>query len=608
VKHSQFRLETLVDFPDDALSFPHAVTPQHVDAIMQLLAEAGVRRVIWGYYGDGHGGYLMPSGIAGITEDPTVGFDQSQWKAYSQTQDVLGDPLHVAADAAHRHGLEIYGYFKPYETGIAMFFAEGSPQGRQYGRLSCLGGYLTWMDPFVLRNPHLRIRRRTDDLPPGIEDAAVRTIRLTKKDDSPTRVTKDHLQIWTSDLNYRYRPKDVEFDLDEMVEPSPREVRDVYGNLVTAEGDPVRVLTLAGLNLRDRYILIKTDFREGPADFENARDRLLTALDERGREIPGVFATGTTIWFPEWEGYREGGLVFDTGRGPEVIALDVPSEGPAPSDGSGSKKVCGCIAYTRGRNAYLPGALCETEPRVQRFWLTCLQEILDAGVDGVEFRVENHSTHTDTPQDYGFNDAVLDRVPADSADLLADVARVRGNAYTDFLRGARAMIAARGKKMRVNLNVDWFRPAHDRPGSRNLAYPANIEFDWRAWVREGLLDEGMLRAFVTPFDRAIGDDAVAREMVAACGERGVPVTVNRYVSNNPGVLDEFKSVLADGRFSGFVLYETWAFLRFLEDGECVFADSERVPRRADGKGLREARGKTAAAVRGVCEHYRSVSQ
>lgn len=610
--HDAFRLEALVDFPDDALSFDQPVTARHIDSMMAALAEAGVQRVIWAYYGDGHGGYLLPSGIAGTTEDPSIGFDQNQWRAYSGTLDALGDPLRVAAEAAHRHGLELYAYYKPYETGIAMYFPEGSPQAREWGRLPHLGGYLTWLDPFVARNPHLRIKRRADDIRPDVEAAAVCTIRLTKKDDSPTRVTKEHLQIWTSDLNYRYRQKQVDFDLRETVEPSPREVRDVYGNLLTRKGDPVRVLTLSGLHLDDRYILVTTDFTEGAGDFENAWDRLFAALDGDGREIPGVFATGTAIWFSEWEDYRDGGLVFDTGRGPQSVVLDLPAGAPPQKTGSSvhhtpeHRKAHNFIAFARGRNDYLPGALCETEPQVQAYWLSCIGEILDAGVDGVEFRVESHSTHTDTPEDYGFNPAVLERLPQDTGNILSAMARARGDAYTDFLRRAKALIASRGRRMRVNLNLDWFRPPAERPGSRKLAYPANIEFDWQTWISEGLLDEAMLRPFATPFDAVFGEDRAAREMITACQARGIPISVNRYVWANPGLLDEFRRVHEDGRFSGFVLYETWAFTRFTREGGCLILGREPGVMSKDAPDVWRNKCEAGAMVRQVCRHWRSV--
>ena len=601
-----FTLETLVDFVDDALSTPLTITPAHVDSLMSNLARAGVRRVIWGYYGDGHGGWFSPAGIERYIAELGIAEDQNYWGACLRTYKALGNPLRVAVDAAHRHGIEVYAYFKPYETGPAMSFHEGSPEGLEWGRLPIIGGYLTWLDPFVVKNPHLRIKRRTDDMWPGHESAATRSIRLTKKDASPTRVTKANLQVWTSDRNYGYRrvPADAGYDLVETVEPSPREVRDVYGNVVTRAGQPVRVLTLRGLNLTDRFVAVTTAITSGTPDFENAWDRLLTAYDERGQEIPGVYATGTAIWFPELERFPEGGLVFDTGRGPEVVALDAPRSGvdyAGPESAKhhiGFTPVRGVIAFARGRNAYLSGALCETEPAVQEYWLRCLGEILDAGVDGVEFRVENHSAHSDTPQDYGFNPIVVEKagIRAGETPDLGAISRVRSEAYTDFLRRANRAIKGRGKRMRVNLNVDWFRPPEERPGSRKIAYPANIEFHWRQWVDEGLLDEAMLRVFAKPFEGIFGADATAQEMVAHAAARGIPVTVNRYVWDNPGLADELTRVRDDGRFAGFVLYETWSYTKINPDGTWTIADTGADENEAAGP-VAKARVRTARHVR-----------
>jgi hypothetical protein len=185
-----------------------------------------------------------------------------------------------------------------------------------------------------------------------------------------------------------------------------------------------------------------------------------------------------------------------------------------------------------------------------------------------------------------------------------EVSRVRGAAYTEFLRRAKKMVAARGRRMRVNLNLDWFRPAHERPGARRLAYPANVEFDWRVWVEQGLMDDAMLRPFARPFEGIFGEDAVAQEMIAACQARGVPVSVNRYVWANEGLLGEFGRVLRDGRFNGFVLYETWAFLRFTPEGGCRFAT--QAESEADASPVSEMSAETAARVREVCEHWRRV--
>ena len=125
-------------------------------------------------------------------------------------------------------------------------------------------------------------------------------------------------------------------------------------------------------------------------------------------------------------------------------------------------------------------------------------------------------------------------------------------------------MASHGKRMRINLNIDWFRP--DPPPGRRLAYPANIHYDWKRWVDEGLLDAGILRLFQLPFD-TVFSDSVAAEMIARCEKKGIPITVNRYI--NPNYPAEFQRVQQDGRFSGFILYETATCLRFDDQGGCV---------------------------------------
>jgi len=226
-----FVLETLIDFPDDALDAGHVVTEAHVEAMMAGLARVGVKRVSWDSYGDGHGGFFVPTGVA------------DSWSSYGATLDTLDNPLKTAVEIGHRHGIEVYGYYKPYETGPAMYFPEGSPEARAHGRLRKLGGYLTWLDPFVVQHPELRIKRR-DDVLHG-QGQPTCAIRLTKKDDSPTRVTAQHLQVWTSNLNYRYERFDGAFKVTETIEPAPRDVYDMDEHLLTAAGAPVRVLTLS---------------------------------------------------------------------------------------------------------------------------------------------------------------------------------------------------------------------------------------------------------------------------------------------------------------------------------------------------------------------------
>src|SRR2546422_10666387 len=87
------------------------------------------------------------------------------------------------------------------------------------------------------------------------------------------------------------------------------------------------------------------------------------------------------------------------------------------------------------------------------------------------------------------------------------------------------MIHRRGKKMQLHLNVEFLRP--DPRPSRYLAYPWNVDFDWRGWLREGLADEATLRTFqYTP--EFVLSDGFSREVIAECQRRSIPLHYNRY--------------------------------------------------------------------------------
>lgn len=541
IRH-EFAIEAFVDFPDDAITAMEPITPAHIDAMVQRLAESGVRRVSWEVYGDGHGGLLIPA-------------HDARWENMARTYTGLGqNSLAVAVEAAHRRGMEIYAYFKPYETGCAALFPDGSYEATVYGRTRQIGGRMTWMEPFVVDHPHLRIRR-LDGLPAGGPGAPICGLRLRKSDAAPTRVTREHLQVWVSDHNYRYRRLDVPLEVREVIEPCRRDVRDLFSeDLLARRGDPQRVLYLSGFELRDPYVLVTTDFADGPADFGNTDLEMISAQDAAGRDIKGVVASGTAIWFGDQVDFRNWGLMYDTGYNGQMMHLDDPNA-------SGRR---GIIAYAPGRNQYLPGSLCETEPEVQRFWLRCLEGVLDAGVDGVDLREENHSTHTNHPEEYGYNEVVLDQCRQRGQVDGPTVAAVRGDAYTAFLARAKDLINRRGAAMRIHFQVDWYRP--NPPLSRRLAYPANLDFQWQRWIEEGLTDEAVLRFFALPFD-CVFEDPVAQEVVARCRAKRIPITVNRYIRPQ-SLVEEFGRVRRDGRFAGFILYETCSFLKILPDGGC----------------------------------------
>src|SRR5262249_40005073 len=157
-----------------------------------------------------------------------------------------------------------------------------------------------------------------------------------------------------------------------------------------------------------------------------------------------------------------GGLDFDSGCGTFQVDLDSNNR-YAATDSFGSRQG-GCVAFARGKNDYLPCAPCESYPLVREYWMGQVDRILRTGVDGVDLRVSCHSTLTDEPFEYGFNEVIVEnyrrRYGTDipwSDEGRKRLADLRGEAYTSFIGEASQRVRAKGAKMYVHVHAEAFR-------------------------------------------------------------------------------------------------------------------------------------------------------
>ena len=554
-KRQPFLLSATVDFPDDVGQGPYNL--ELLDQLMGQLAQMGVRRVYWLYYGD-------------IEPDSYWAGNLFDYMKYGQeTLANLGEPVRAAVPVAHRHGLELYGVLKPYNTGISGTYPEGSPRAGATG-ITRIGGTLQQVIPFVERYPETRVLRRPWNPPDDLQKVPIRKIRLLKKDDSPTRVRAENLQIWTSPTNYRYQPRFKSDQMREEVTSADREVRDYYGNLLTAKGAPVRALTLEGLDLDYRYVLVTTDFQDRSGDFRNSAVAMIEAYGPGPDPLPIVVGSHSAIW-TQPRSFRTGGLEFDLGLGPYEMTLD---EDNHSSEGQGWARG-GCVAFARGKNTHLPCTPCEVYPEVQKLWLGWIDRLVQAGVDGIDLRLSHHGSLTDEPFEYGFNEPVLQEYakrhgePAGGAYDLTLLSQIRGQHYSAFVGEASRRVRRAGGKMQVHLHAEAFRP--DPCQGQLMGFPANVSFQWQDWLKSGLLDGATLRTswFEAIEDPPGGaphrsrlsnalDDPMVKEMLELTGELDLPVYLNRYVSRTVGIdeyVSDMKAVSGDPRFAGFDVYE-----------------------------------------------------
>ena len=599
----EFKLSVTVDFYGDGGKGLY--THDTLDLMMREVRSLGVSRVYWQYLGDleqekyGAGTNLL----------------LSRWAEFGpRTLAAIGEPLEAAVKAAHRNGLEIFGVLKPYHTGMSATFPEGSPDADPETEMRRIGGTVQSFNPFMGRFPHTRIKRRPVRGPANLQSLPIRQIRLIKRNDSPTRIHRQNLEIWTSPDNYRYQRQAVEFTLEEAVKPAPREVRDYYGNLVTRKGDPVRILSLKNLDLRDRYVVVATNFQGGNTDFENTALGMIQVYGPSPDPLPIVVATQDATWIRPRD-FRSYGLEFDSGYGPRLMSLDRAWKSD-PQDlkpekvqitkwnehraelglGSGG----GFLGFARGKNEYLPTAPCEAYPEVQELWVWQIRRMLEKGVDGVVLRVSAHGTLTDEPYEYGFNEPIVkayqERYGVDPLTQAYDpqlLAALRGEYYTRFVREASRRTRQAGKLFQVQVHTEAFRP--DPVFGQIMGFPANLHFSWRQWLEEGLVDAVTLRASwyeaaEDPLDGSpthrsnlhnILEDPVVREVLEVTERMGLPVYMNRYVSRAIPIgeyVDNIQQLYHDRRFAGFDLYEFFHLARSSPDGGKLVPIQDRLQR------------------------------
>ena len=576
-----FLLSATVDFPDD---LRHGIyTLELLDEAMTQLKSMGVRRVYWNYYGD-------------VDPDSYWAGNIFRHPYGQETLDRIGEPLKAAVAAAHRHGLEIYGVLKPYDTGGSGTFPEGSPKA-DTAKIQRIGGSLMHTFPSIERYPHTRVRRRAYKAPPDLQTLPVNRIRLLKKDDAPTRVRKENLEIWASPDNYRYERRDVAFTLKDAVEPAPREVRDSFNRVVTAKGAPVRTLTLEGLSLADRYILVTTNFKDQQGDFRNAAVGMVEAYGAGPEPLPIVVATRSALWdFPRE--FRTSGMEFDSGFGHYLADLDVDNTAERENIRYRAVSDDGVIAFARGKNDYLPSAPCEAYPEVRKLWSGWIDRIIQTGVDGVALRCGSHGTFTDEPGEYGFNEPLVEEyrrrfgadITGDGADLRR-LAQLRGEHYTSFLREASNTIRRAGKKVMIHMHPDGFRPD---PNYRQwFGFSGNINFDWKAWLKEGLADGSTMRTsrFESIEDPITGQmrrapqsqvlaDPVVEDMLAAAKGIDMPVYLNGFATLSPTdeYVSDLESAFRDDRIAGFDIYELASVALPSPDGSRLVPVEDKMER------------------------------
>lgn len=549
------KLYALTDFPDECSKVVY--TPEMLDSMIGQLKHYGISRMYYQYYGN--------------RDDEGLWTNHFQaWKSTADTAALMPNMSRVFVQTCKRHGMEVAGVMRPLEHG---HWLELSPYhvGHIQGGLPGIGGKVFAPSSFLRQHPEMRIQRRSYDLDPDACSKVIASIKLYKQNNVPTRIRKEHLTIYTSPDNSYYRPYTEDFRF-QILEESAREdvriatgsIKEPYGErLLCRKGDPIQVIRLSGLCIRDPYVAIGVRCEGSCCEeeaFLNAPVHGIACFEANGKEI---CASPGSDWWPAMgkSTHLDEGFYFDDGFG-VFTEVRLDPEGKE-----------GFFAIAKGKNRYNHGAPCECEPSVQKEWFRYLENALEDGYDLIGNRIECHSVMTNEPLAYGYNDCIkklyFERYGhCEEQDMdTAKIAKIRGDVYSSLFAQGAQRVRAKGRKVYLTLNIEMlYEPI---PLDRWYAYPMNVEWQWERWLQEIRPEEINFRMYQSSPEFMLSDPQCKR-MIEIARSYKVPLTVERYLTSN--LVEEYKMLNATGWFDALILYETHSIFIPTADGRVILKD------------------------------------
>jgi hypothetical protein len=213
--------------------------------------------------------------------------------------------------------------------------------------------------------------------------------------------------------------------------------------------------------------------------------------------------------------------------------------------------------------------------QVRQFWLhNWVQRAIESGADGVDVRIAFH-TRSDEWLAYAFAEPVLaefrtqcGRDPEPCHDDYGRIRRIRGGFHTQFLRAAKELLGAAGKRLEAHVEARMKTPPeHD-------TY-AHLHWDYATWIDEGIVD-GVNLKYLGPYNPFVQQHILPRARL-----QGIPVHMigaigdPRTQPRTPEWAAESLALVQSAGLNGLNLYELWVYLRTTPRGELFYRGNSR---------------------------------
>lgn len=493
----------------------------------------------------------------------------------------LGDANFAYLHACHEAGMEAWAIMKPYESGGGSTVPHGARVPFGHGRVPSIGGDRIYFDSLLTRHPEYAVCRRPDA---DAEQRALQPIReielvfcLSPFRDrcGPDREAEyaaaapaepPRVDVFFSRDNGSYSPYVGPSTVTGAVERRP--VVNAVGQAVFPEPVDCYVLRVSDMALPDDVSYVAVTLAGPPLPtIPQSMVRLFgpegeipTTASPYVRTCGSACEQGKPARERNWGVEQQPRSRF---ADPAAAAAAFMEQGfefdwyGSGHWGQGWRREC-AYGLARGKLATMKGTPCEALPEVRAEWLQWVRQYMALGFDGVDIRLQNHSSMVSDYTEFGYNAPIVERYrdihgvdilkhPADPLEIM----RIRGQFFGEFLEQTAAIVHAAGRKLQIHL-----RHAHEEP---KLSHEFNelgfwampkILLDWERAV--DLADEITLKHYYHNRYRP----ELAGRIKARARSQGKPVWVHCYIAQGGELNDTFlDAVDADGEVTGILLYE-----------------------------------------------------
>lgn len=484
-------------------------TRKEYATVAQTFADAGFNRV-----------YVVTT----RTGVPAASSAANQWNDPGDTRYTISNSLIMSGDAnfeflyaCHKAGLEAIAVYKPYESGGVSKGADADLSSELYYE-ETVGGYWTGYDAFTSNNPEMRLARKENSAEDAIKNDVITKIdaafiidaytfttwtgsKRTGAAISNASVNRTPIKLYVSKNNLDYVEYSGNYNVDFTIEQ--RTYLDENGWPMFDKKVRCLVATVSGIEIgaEYQYMALTMEDNSGRVIIPQSMINLYNAKGEKLPSTAGIgvrYLNSATPVRPE--GYIWG--AENTIQGTNAESLQYFESWGFEFDYMGTyvnndQAYVNSYVYgiARGNFKYAKGTLCEAYPEVQAYWLSEVENLLTMGYDGIEVRLQSHSSMIADYASYGFNEPLMqayinqygedprafDTVTKETA---YRIACLRGDYFMQFMTAAAEMTHAKGKIFGFHMRSGMLDTSMDVIMNAALHQCFNwtmpkIVFDWK---------------------------------------------------------------------------------------------------------------------------------